>query len=202
MNENKKIDGFNPGLNGPKPERGGMLKGQAKARVKKSKASAPIEPREVLVASWAPSKGEALSQVHVVIKTGKGFDFVLRLKSRAVCDELIRALASHRDDVWGAEEDLERKHDKATIHNLETALEAYRMQLAQSDIALKLLLDFEGYLDNAGNLRERVKDSLPAETRIVADVILGDKRKVFDPALGTGDYLAALGNPPFGEKGE
>ncbi len=199
MNENKKTNAFDPGLSGPKPERGGMLKGQAKARVKKSKASTTIEPREVRVASWAPSKLEALSQVHVVIKTSKGFDFVLRLKSRAVCEEMIRALVNHRDDVWGAEEDLERKHDKATIHNLKTVLEAYRMQLAQSDIALKLLLDFEGYLDNAGNLRERVKDSLPAETRIVADVILGDKRKVFDPATGTGAFLA---NPPYGERGE
>ena len=200
MNDGKETNVFNPGLEpGPKPERGGMLKRQAKARVKKSKASTTIEPREVRVASWAPSKLEALSQVHVVIKTGKGFDFVLRLKSRAVCEEMIRALVSHRDDVWGAEEDLERKHDRATIHNLKTALEAYRTQTAQADVAIRLLLDSVDYLAGNCTANEMVGAALPKEIIMRARQTLALKAEPFDPATGTGAFLA---NPPYGEKGE
>ncbi len=197
MNENKKIDGFNPGLNGPKPERGGMLKGQAKARVKKSKASTTIEVREALVASWAPSKEAALSQVHVILRTDK-YSFVVRLKSRAVCDELIRALVNHRDDVWGAEEDLERKHDKATIHNLEAVLEAYRTQTAQADVAIRLLLDSVDYLAGNCTANEMVGAALPKEIIMRARQTLALKAEVFDPATGTGAFLA---NPPYGERG-
>ena len=199
MNENKKIDGFNPGLNGPKPERGGMLKGQAKARVKKNKASTTIEPREVRVASWAPSKeGAKLSQVHVVVRADK-YSFVVRLKSRAVCDEMIRALVNHRDDVWGAEEESEYEDDDEAIRCMSHAIKAYKAQVAQVDTTTRIFLASIDYL--AGNHGENEPDKATLTREIVMRIrhILDLETEVIDPALGTGAFLA---NPPYGERGE
>ena len=199
MNDGKETNVFNPGLKpGPKPERGGMLKGQAKARVKKSKASTTIEPREVRVASWAPSKaGAKLSQVHVVVRADK-YSFVVRLKSRTVCDEVIRALESHRDDVWGAE----YEDDEEAFRCMRHEIKVYETQVAQVDTTTKIFLASMDYL--AGNRGESESDGSTLTREIVMRIrhLLGLEAQVVDPATGTGDYLAALGNPPYGERGE
>ena len=56
------------------------------------------------VASWGPqSDGKGpQTQVHLVIDLhGPGLPLIMRLKSRRIVDELIKALESHRDEVWG-----------------------------------------------------------------------------------------------------
>ncbi len=57
------------------------------------------------VFSWSPRPAEEkapVTEVHIVMQKPKapGYAFVFRLKSRAVCKELIAALQKHMDDVW------------------------------------------------------------------------------------------------------
>lgn len=57
------------------------------------------------VFSWSPgTANEKLpcTQVHIICQKPKlsGMAFVLRLKSRAACQDLIEALKKHMEDVW------------------------------------------------------------------------------------------------------
>lgn len=60
---------------------------------------------EVVVASWSPEPPGPLAkvtQVHLLIGTPPGHVALVRLKSAQVVDELIDALLSHREEIWGA----------------------------------------------------------------------------------------------------
>lgn len=63
-----------------------------------------VEDLEVL--SWSPGAADEnipCTQVHIQIGVPAiGGGFVIRLKSREVCDLLIAALTEHRDFVFGA----------------------------------------------------------------------------------------------------
>lgn len=58
-----------------------------------------IQPNDLRVSEWAENLTAAPSQVHL-IATGEGVRFIMRLKSKAVVNELIAALVRHRDVVW------------------------------------------------------------------------------------------------------
>lgn len=66
-----------------------------------------IESEEFKIASWSPgADGEGIppTQVHMVFRAkDANAIFVLRLKSRAVTDEIIAALIEHRDFVYGGD---------------------------------------------------------------------------------------------------
>ena len=64
-----------------------------------------ISAEEFGVASWRdgpPGSDVPVSQVHIhyTVEELPGIFFAIRLKSRAVCDDLIAALKAHRDEVW------------------------------------------------------------------------------------------------------
>lgn len=62
---------------------------------------------EVHVYSWSPGRAgstEPSTQVHIHFGGAPGHVMVARLKSARVADELINALVTHREDVWGKRE--------------------------------------------------------------------------------------------------
>jgi hypothetical protein len=54
------------------------------------------------VKSWAIADNKPCTQVHIIVTSKAGNEFILRLKTRQVVDELILALQEHRDYVWPA----------------------------------------------------------------------------------------------------
>lgn len=62
---------------------------------------------DLTVASWSPgAEGEGIppTQVHILYRVPLiDAQFVMRIKSREACDELINALVEHRDHVFGSE---------------------------------------------------------------------------------------------------
>lgn len=62
-----------------------------------------IEVKSVGAFSWSPgrvSENLPCTQVHLRIEIDASLPLVMRLKSRAACDELINALIAERDFVW------------------------------------------------------------------------------------------------------
>lgn len=54
------------------------------------------------VKSWAVADNKPCTQVHIIVTDKGGNEFILRLKTRDVVNELIRSLELHRDYVWPA----------------------------------------------------------------------------------------------------
>lgn len=55
------------------------------------------------VASWSPgdvSKGDPVTQVHMLMYIKDAYPLVLRIKSKRAADELIALLIEYRDEVW------------------------------------------------------------------------------------------------------
>ena len=64
---------------------------------------------EFNVGSWSPAPAGTINapttQVHLRFGTPPGFCALIRFKSAAVLDELIKTLIKHRVDVWGTPTD-------------------------------------------------------------------------------------------------
>ena len=58
-----------------------------------------FSPTKLNVKSWSPGPGLPCTQVHLVSGFVPGVELVMRLKSKDVLDELIRALVEHRKDL-------------------------------------------------------------------------------------------------------
>jgi hypothetical protein len=53
------------------------------------------------VATFQSNGSKKPDQVHLVLDFGHGIVIVMRLKSKDVCQELIKALVNHSKEVWG-----------------------------------------------------------------------------------------------------
>lgn len=63
-----------------------------------------MEVKELSVRSWSPgeeAENMPCTQVHLFMQiVNRPYPLVMRIKSREAIDSLIKALISHRDEVW------------------------------------------------------------------------------------------------------